>query len=80
MLGYLTFKCSQTRVALVRKGDVWSCRSQFFKTQVTPRQKVGMAKVAYHRMLVGGERYEGRQNAETRKNMTDIQLRRREMQ
>ena len=57
----------------MRKGDVWLCRSQFVKTHVTPHQKVGMSKVAYHRMLVGGQRNEERQNAETRKNMTATQ-------
>ena len=30
------------------------CDSQAFKTRAIPRQKLGMSKVAYNRMLVGG--------------------------
>ena len=40
------------RVALVRKGNVRSCDSHSSKRM--SHQKVGMSKVAYHRMLVGG--------------------------
>ena len=33
----MTLSSSQTRVALVRKGNARSCDSQFFKTHVTPK-------------------------------------------
>ena len=55
MLGSLTFQCYKTLVARVRKSNVrLLCLSQFFKTRVTPHPKIGMSKVAYHRMFVGG--------------------------
>ena len=44
----------------MRKGDV-GCDSQCCKTHVTPHQKVGMSKVACHRMPVGGGHGEARQ-------------------
>ena len=44
------------QASLVRKGNASSCDSQFFKMHVAPHQKVGMGKVVYHTMLVGGGR------------------------
>ena len=41
------------RVALVRKGNVRSCVTHNSSKRMS-HQKVGMSKVAYHRMLVGG--------------------------
>lgn len=40
----------------MRKCGVRFCDSQFFKMHVAPHQKVGMGKVVYHTMLVGGGR------------------------
>ena len=51
------------RVALVRKGRGHGTHNS---SKRMSQQKVGMSKVAYHRMLVGGLDVVKRANAETR--------------
>ena len=64
MLGYLTLSSSQTAGRSCEKGYIGHVTHNSSKRM--SQQKVGMSKVAYHRMLVGGLDVVKRANAETR--------------